>query len=142
MQPVMVMKRMARRGFELHVSTVRQIGEIDGYLQTAGVSVRPEQRGVSLAIALLGKEGSSRAMNTDDLGCFLRVQSGKLEKRKKMWGRLGCQAGTTSRAVPPAAGLTCGGARHATQPTRMLRGRGMWRLIAQLMNDKVFAPKG
>jgi hypothetical protein len=43
------------------------------------------------------------------LGCFPRVQSGELEKRKKMWGRLGRQLGTTSRAVPPAAGLTCCG---------------------------------
>ena len=117
MQPAMAKKRMARRGFELHVSRLRQIGENDGHLQTAGDSERSEQRGASLAIRLLGKEASSRVMNTDEpgVGCFFRVQSGKLEKRKKMWGRrLGCPLGTTSRAVPPAAGLSCGGsARHS-----------------------------
>jgi hypothetical protein len=43
------------------------------------------------------------------LGRFPQVQTGKLGKRKKMWGRLGRQLGTTSRAVPPAAGLTCCG---------------------------------
>jgi hypothetical protein len=56
------------------------------------------------------------------------------ETRLSAWYDISCGSA--------CGGLGLWGARHASQPTRALRGRGMWRLIAQLMNDKVVAPKG
>lgn len=85
-------------------------------------------------------------MKTDDLGleCLPQEQSGQREKRTKMWGRLGRQLGTTSRAVSPAAGLTWTCCGELGTPLSQRGGPEAKECGADrpACDNKVFAPQG